>query len=136
MANNKEMGVLIDKNDPADTQLFEDAMKEVTYISQTSQKFELNAINQSIIKEPKNIKEKTITPQKQNGYCIRTGTEIPFNIEKPLTYDAYKKWSEYGDPDYAEKYCHFTGEPSNGETSVARPIMKKNWKKAKETFNL
>jgi phosphatidylserine/phosphatidylglycerophosphate/cardiolipin synthase-like enzyme len=33
MRNNKEMGVLIDKNDPADTQLFEEAMKEVDYIS-------------------------------------------------------------------------------------------------------
>lgn len=34
------------------------------------------------------------------------------------------------DPDYKEKYCHFSGEPSNGETSVNKPILKKNWKKA------
>ncbi len=43
MANNKEMGVLIDKNDPADIQLYEDAFKEVDYINQTSQGFELSA---------------------------------------------------------------------------------------------
>ena len=34
MANNKEMGVLIDKNDPADTQLYEDAFKEVDFINE------------------------------------------------------------------------------------------------------
>jgi hypothetical protein len=67
---------------------------------------------------------------KYTGYCIRTGVEIPFNVEKPLSNDAYKKWNKYGDPDYPEKYCHFTGEPSNGETSVNHPILKKNLRKA------
>jgi hypothetical protein len=73
---------------------------------------------------------------KPKGFCIRTGVEIPFNVEKPMSYEAFKSWSKYGDPDYSEKYCHFSGESSNGETSVSRPIMKKNWKKAKEIFNL
>ena len=40
------------------------------------------------------------------------------------------------DIDYLEKYCHFSGEPSNGETSFNKPILKKNWKKAKAKFNL
>jgi hypothetical protein len=53
-----------------------------------------------------------------------------------LSYDAFKKWNEYGDPDYSEKFCHFSGEPSNGETSVRQPILKKNWKKAKEKYGL
>ena len=73
---------------------------------------------------------------KPTGYCIRTGVEIPFNIEKSLSYDAYKSWNKRGDREYPEKYCHFSGEPSNGETSVERPIMRKNWKKAKELFHL
>jgi hypothetical protein len=140
MANNKEMGVLIDKNDPADSQLFEDAFKEVDYINQTSQRFELNAPKPTFTKptDNKSSKEKsTYAPtSKGKGYCIRTGVEIPFNVEKPLSYDAYKKWNEFGDPDYAEKFCHFSGEPSNGDTSVSRPILKKNWKKAKEIFDL
>jgi len=140
MANNKEMGVLIDKNDTADTQLFEDAFKEVDYINQTSQRFELNAPKPTFAKQydNKTTKEKTSVPHtnKQNGYCIRTGIEIPFNVEKPLSYEAFKKWNEFGDPDYPERFCHFSGEPSNGETSVSRPILKKNWKKAKEIFDL
>ncbi|OCL94188.1 phospholipase D family protein [Aliarcobacter thereius] len=139
MANNKEMGVLIDKNDPADSQLFEDAFKEVDYINQTSQQFELNAPKPTFSKtENKSSKEKSTSFPTTNGkgFCIRTGVKIPFNVEKPLSYDAYKKWNEFGDPDYPEKFCHFSGEPSNGETSVSRPILKKNWKKAKERFDL
>jgi phosphatidylserine/phosphatidylglycerophosphate/cardiolipin synthase-like enzyme len=138
MANNKEMGVLIDKNDPADTQLFEDAYKEVDYINQTSQRFELNAPKPIFSKQPDNKYPKennnSFQGNKPNGYCIRTRVEIPFNPERPLSYDAYKIWNEYGDPDYPEKFCHFSGEPSNGETCVSRPILKKNWKKAKDTF--
>lgn len=139
MANNKEMGVFIDKNDPADTQLFEDAFKEVDYINETSQRFDLIAPKQNNSKQPesKATKEKTNSAQsnKQNGYCIRSGVRIPFNPEKPLSYEAYKKWNEFGDPDYPEKYCHFSGEPSNGETSVSKPILKKNWKEAKKLID-
>lgn len=142
MANNKEMGVLIDKNDPADAQLFEDAYKEVDYINETSQKFELHSPkpqNGYKLSEKSNSYKSNSAKSdstNNNGYCIRTGAQIPFDIEKPFSYDAYKKWNEYGDPDYPEKYCHFSGESSNGETSAAHPIMKKNWKKAKEKFNL
>lgn len=140
MANNKEMGVLIDKNDPADSHLFEDAFKEVDYINQTSQRFELNAPKPTFTKQTdnksSNEKSASIPTTNGKGFCIRTGVEIPFNVEKPLSYDAYKKWNEFGDPDYPEKFCHYSGEPSNGETSVSRPILKKNWKKAKEQFDL
>lgn len=139
MANNKEMGVLIDRNDAADTQLFDDAFKEVDYINQTSQSFELNATKPTVAKPTSQTSKDTPTSSqsnKQNGYCIRTGGEIPFNVEKPLSYDAFKKWNEFGDEDYPEKFCHFSGEPSKGETSVSRPILKKHWKKAKELFDL
>ncbi len=39
MANNKEMGVLIEKSNPNDLELFEEAFKEVDYINQTSERF-------------------------------------------------------------------------------------------------
>lgn len=152
MANNKEMGVLIDRNDPADVQLFKDAMDEVDFIQQTSQRFDFvapkheppakaaePAAKPRITEPPAKSAERAPAAKvsgKAPGYCIRTGVEIPFNIEKPLSYDAYKRWSQYGDPDYAEKFCHFSGEPSQGETSVSRPILKKNWKKAQEVHGI
>ena len=53
-----------------------------------------------------------------------------------MSYSAYKQWSKYGDADYPEKFCHFSGEASDGKTSVNKPILNKNWKEAKQKFNL
>lgn len=64
------------------------------------------------------------------GYCIRTGEEIPFNRDEPMSPKAFKSWVRFEDEEYPEKYCHFSGEPSEGQTSMAKPILKKNWKKA------
>lgn len=64
------------------------------------------------------------------GYCIRTGEEIPFNRDEPMSPKAFKSWVRFEDEEYPEKYCHFSGEPSDGQTSMAKPILKKNWKKA------
>lgn len=62
-------------------------------------------------------------PLPTTGYCIRTGEEIPFNIEKPYCYKAFKTWNQFGNPDYSEKYCHKTGQESNGKTSMNNPIL-------------
>jgi hypothetical protein len=146
MANNKEMGVIIDKNEPSDAQLFQDAMNEVDFIQSTSQRFEFSApavqAATAVPERPTAGAHRARTagdatrPTKASGYCIRTGAEIPFNIEKPMSYDAYKQWSQRGDPDEAEKFCHFSGEPSDGATSVSKPILKKNWKKAQAVHGL
>lgn len=64
------------------------------------------------------------------GYCIRTGVKIKFDPKMPLSEKAFKSWERFSDESYPEKYCHYSGEESNGETSFARPILKKNWKKA------
>lgn len=57
------------------------------------------------------------------GYCIRTGAKIPFNPQKPFTYDAYQTWALFNNPYYKENYCHRTGRESNGRTSMANPIL-------------
>lgn len=59
----------------------------------------------------------------ESGYCIRTGVPIPFNLEKPMCYEAYKTWSRYSNPDFKENFCHKTGKPSYGKTSMRKPIM-------------
>ena len=76
-------------------------------------------------------KEKSAKPAATlMGYCIRTGEEIPFNRDEPMSPKAFKSWVRFEDEEYPEKYCHFSGEPSDGQTSMAKPILKKNWKKA------
>ncbi len=132
--NNNEMGIYISK--AQDTDLYNATLEEVQRLLAISEEIRVTVKKVTADTPPKTEKKVVVTKSafakpsgKQTGYCIRTGVEIPFNVKKPLSYDAYKKWNEFGDPDYPEKYCHFTGEPSNGETSVSRPILKKNWKK-------
>ncbi len=71
----------------------------------------------------------------ESGFCIRTGKKIAFNLEKPMCYDSFREWNKYKNSDFSEKYCHFSGELSNGETSVNKPILSKNWKKAKAKYD-
>lgn len=82
--------------------------------------------------------KKTTSNVKNNrlGYCIRTGKEIPFNIEMPFSSKAYTSWNKYKDENYPEKFCHFSGEHSEGKTSFKNPILRKNWKEAKKEFKL
>lgn len=49
-----------------------------------------------------------------------------------MSYEAYKGWNK--NPDSSEKFCHFSGDSSDGETSVDKPILKKYWKKAQENY--
>jgi hypothetical protein len=58
-----------------------------------------------------------------NGYCIRTGEKITFNLKKPFTNQAYRSWASFGNENYPENYCHKTGRPSNGKTSMRKPIL-------------
>jgi hypothetical protein len=139
--NNNEMGIYISKEQ--DPELYNATYAEATRLLTISEE-----IRVTVKKVTANTPDKTErkrnefkspinnSPDNELGFCIRTGVPIPFSVEKPMCYDAFKSWSKYGDPEYAEKFCHFSGEQSFGETSVSRPILKKNWKKAKEKFNL
>lgn len=86
-------------------------------------------------RKPQKPKQEFKSNDSHQGYCIRTGESIPFNPKRPFSDKAYASWAKYGDENYKEKYCHFSGEPSKGETSYARPILRKNWQAAKKKFN-
>jgi len=101
-----------------------------------NKKYEKVYKKKKTIQQPKIKEETKKQTEKESGFCIRTGKEIPFNIEKPLSYEAFKMWNKYKDANFPEKYCHFSGELSNGKTSVNKPILNKNWKKAKAKYNL
>lgn len=57
------------------------------------------------------------------GFCIRSGKKIKFNPKQPMSKESWKIWNEYGNEDFPEKYCHKTGKPSNGKTSMRNPIL-------------
>lgn len=137
--NNVEMGIYISKE--KDEELYNQVAKEVDRIKRGSEHRTIS-VQKVESKKPETPKQQSFPKadnkknlNNQTGYCIRTGVPIPFNVEKPMSYEAFKVWSQFGDPDYPEKFCHFSGEPTNGETSVSKPILKKNWRKAKEIFD-
>lgn len=132
--NNREMGILISK-DNGDEKVYEDALRDIDSILHNAEDFAYRKVNKN--KNGFNHQyNKNGSSNGKKGFCIRTGVEIPFNIERPLSYDAYKIWNEYGDMDYPEKFCHFSGEPSYGDTSYFKPILKKNWKKAQDVHKM
>jgi hypothetical protein len=67
-------------------------------------------------------KTKDVAGQKP-GYCIRSGVPIPFNALRPYSYEAYQIWMQFENQDYPEKFCHLTGKPSYGKTSMRKPIL-------------
>lgn len=58
-----------------------------------------------------------------HGYCIRTGNKIPFNPKRPFSEYAFKSWVQFENIDYPENFCHKTGKPSHGKTSMRHPIL-------------
>jgi phosphatidylserine/phosphatidylglycerophosphate/cardiolipin synthase-like enzyme len=136
--NNVEMGIYISKD--KDEELYKQITIEVEKIKRGSERRiisveKVDSAKRELIKPVPAKSDLKKNDVKLNGYCIRTGIAIPFNKEKPMSYESYKVWNKLGDKEHPENFCHFSGEPSNGETSVSKPILKKNWKKAKEIYN-
>lgn len=95
---------------------------------------QIDELTKFFSEKTKNKPIQKVEVKKTFGYCIRTGKQIPFNLEKPLSETAFKIWNNYKDYSYPEQYCHFSGEISNGETSVGKPILRKNWNEAKKIY--
>lgn len=139
--NNNEMGIYISKTQ--DPELYNSVYEEAQRLLTIAEEIRVTVKKVTENVQPKEESKKGETKsynskltEKQNGFCIRTGISIPFNVEKPMCYEAFKSWNKFGDANYPEKFCHFSGDPSKGETSVSRPILKQNWKRAKEIHGL
>ena len=119
---NNEMGISFTKED--DPEIYKDVYNEVERLLRISK--EVRVSIREIKKENRDV---------HHGYCIRTGVEIPFDMNRPMCRDAYYGWREYGNPDYEENFCHYSGERSNGKTSMAKPVLRKNLDAAIELQN-
>lgn len=56
------------------------------------------------------------------GKCSVSSTQRPFSEE------AFKSWNKFANPNFPERYCHFSGEFSKKQTSFSNPILTKNLK--------
>lgn len=53
------------------------------------------------------------------GSCIRCGTSIPRDLNKPYCLTHFKSWAIYSNPEYEEKHCHLCGREA--KTTMVRP---------------
>jgi phosphatidylserine/phosphatidylglycerophosphate/cardiolipin synthase-like enzyme len=134
--NNYEMGVKIEKN--VEKEQYEQLFDYVSIMLRESVKYELKRVEKETYspkakEQPQNKpSSKPIKIQENNrnmGYCIRCGTKMEFNPDKPLCSKCYPIWAKYSDPDYPEKYCHACGKESN--QSYSKPVCYNCYKKLK-----
>jgi len=108
---------------------------ETSIENKFNEKPQREEVSPIIVEKPISTNNSTTTNDIALGFCIRTGEKIAFNPERPFSYKSFMIWSKYGDENFQENYCHYSGEPSNGQTCYAKPILGKNWRKAKRDFN-
>ena len=68
------------------------------------------------------------------GFAFAQERSIPFNLEMPYSGKSFSSWNYFKNPDFEEKYCHYSGESSEGKTSMNKPILSKHWNSAKTKF--
>lgn len=160
IANNIEVGVLFErkgrfsvvsdnKEDDKSFTYFENVLKESEHIfgkhlEQEKSVFGLRKSDGISVVEVDQTNRTHSTQNRQSqpsqqssiisrkGFCIRTGVSIPYDLNKPFSKEAYHTWATFGNPDYPERFCHFSGNQSNGETSFAFPFLEKFEKEAIE----
>lgn len=97
--NNYEIGIKITKEEHED--IFRSIHEEAKNIKKHSQKFNFETNEFEVLKSRTGEVNNNTT-----GYCIRCRREIDFNLAKPLCDLCYKKWKEYKNENYLERFCH------------------------------
>src|SRR3989339_1757561 len=111
--NNNEMGIHITReNDP---EIYSDLNQEVTSLIRSSEHVSI-----SIEKVVPKVEPSRKQRQKEEGNCIRCGTEIKLDPKHPLCKKCYQSWSKYSDKTYTENYCHICGAKT--QSSMEKPV--------------
>ena len=61
----------------------------------------------------------------KEGTCIRCGNKIPYNEYRPLCDACYQTWTQFGNIDYIERFCHKCGNEFENLISYRQPLCKK-----------
>jgi len=116
---NREMGVLLSSE--KDLNVFKDALNEAEFIVRNANKDSImKTVLKRVVKEAKSVidipaedssrRVKSTSRNKQTGYCIRCGKNIPFDRERPYCLNCARLWKRRGSYiDEKEKYCHLCG---------------------------
>ena len=132
--NNREMGVLITKED--DEVAFSDALSEAAIIIGQASGASAAVQSRGTVTgqarpQPKPAEEKSkrswAKPLSsilsgvlgtERGYCIRCGKRIAYDVDAPYCQDCYREWNKYKNPAYKEKHCHRCGRQKRWITKI------------------
>ena len=76
------------------------------------------------IEKPNDDTENKIDEVLDEGTCIRCGSKIPYNMNRPLCDDCYQTWVQFGNIDYTERFCHKCGREFDNSISYRKPLCK------------
>jgi phosphatidylserine/phosphatidylglycerophosphate/cardiolipin synthase-like enzyme len=128
---NDEMGIVVfQKND---TEIYEEIYKEVKRIIKGSEEIKIT-VETIIPKEERIITAPKFEAKSGDGFCIRCGTPVKLDPEKPYCVMDFQKWAKFKDATYVEKNgkCHICGKPN--DSSMEKPVCKECYKKNKQLF--
>ena len=124
---NYEMGVLLDAD--GDTEAYGDAMREVMSVLTHASPISLSSATPSQSRRGtvrgRNASTGSLLVRNARstteGHCIRCGTSVAHNPEKPYCPRCFKKWLEFRNPAYADDRCHGCGKIDAGSFSLEKP---------------
>ncbi len=105
---NKEMGILVSAQEDPD--IYRQAVEEANRIVEFADPILLSVRSNNGPAEAKAAKVTYDPIVAGQGNCIRCGTKIPFDIDKPYCPACFKVWSEWKNPDHKEQHCFLCGE--------------------------
>lgn len=153
---NREMGVLISKDDVNDKKIYGDAVREVRSIIDLSKEEDVSIEVENLsVKRPKDNIKHTSTKKDDRvqsregllnylksiltkdvtsffskyGHCIRCNKQIPYDLDKPYCKECYFSLPELADASHVEKYCHTCGKEH--KTRLNYPQCRNCYQKSK-----
>lgn len=121
---NREMGIYV----TSEEEVYQKAAREVRQILDNAEKKRLSKVGKMTDMLVGAFKSGSIngSGRRPDGSCIRCSRDIRLNPGMPLCDRCYNTWSQFGNPDYLENYCHTCGDAA--DTSYARPLCWKCFK--------
>jgi hypothetical protein len=124
-AEGHDLGVWLDAREPA----FHDGWREVEAIVAAARPDEGGAATGATVgvaaPAPRWITQahpaRATPPGARRGHCIRCRRAVPLDRGRPLCLNCHRVWAQFGDPEYAERWCHDCGRDDEA-TCMARPF--------------
>ena len=139
--NNDEMGILVSAEE--DPRVYGDIKEDAERILQMSKELEIRVTpvegrDNDITSDKKDTPVRS-KPQRESaskgrqtgipesGFCLRCGTQIPCDPERPYCDSHYRSWARFKNESYEEKRCHTCG--NDHSSSKAKPLCLSSFRK-------